>query len=63
VAASDPETFSELIDAFYQVCGEAISRRNGFVVEYLGDGVLALFGYPRLQRLGLRCDRTGLISR
>ena len=42
----DPETFSELIDTFYQVCGEAISRRNGFVAEYLGDGVLALFGYP-----------------
>ena len=42
----DPETFSELVDTFYQVCGEAISRRNGFVANYLGDGLLALFGYP-----------------
>ena len=42
----DPETFSELVDTFYQICGEAISRRNGFVANYLGDGLLALFGYP-----------------
>jgi class 3 adenylate cyclase len=42
----DPETFSELVDTFYQVCGEAILRRNGFVANYLGDGLLALFGYP-----------------
>jgi class 3 adenylate cyclase len=42
----DPETFSEVVDTFYQVCGEAISRRNGFVANYLGDGLLALFGYP-----------------
>jgi class 3 adenylate cyclase/tetratricopeptide (TPR) repeat protein len=42
----DPETFSELVDTFYHVCGEAISRRNGFVANYLGDGLLALFGYP-----------------
>jgi class 3 adenylate cyclase len=42
----DPETFSELVDTFYQVCGEAISRRNGFVANYLGDGLLVLFGYP-----------------
>ena len=42
----DPETFSELVDTFYQVCGEAISRRNGFVANYMGDGLLALFGYP-----------------
>jgi class 3 adenylate cyclase len=42
----DPETFSELVDTFYNVCGEAISRRNGFVANYLGDGLLALFGYP-----------------
>src|SRR6201999_370066 len=42
----DPEAFSELVDTFYQICGAAISRQNGFVANYLGDGVLALFGYP-----------------
>jgi class 3 adenylate cyclase len=50
----DPETFSELVDTFYHVCGEAISRRNGFVANYLGDGVLALFGHPEASETSAR---------
>jgi class 3 adenylate cyclase/tetratricopeptide (TPR) repeat protein len=50
----DPETFSELVDTFYHVCGEAISRRNGFVANYMGDGLLALFGYPEAAETSAR---------
>ena len=45
-AQLDAEVYSELIDTYYQVCGDAISRYDGFVSQYLGDGVLAFFGYP-----------------
>jgi class 3 adenylate cyclase len=42
----DPETFSEIVDTYYHLCGSAIRRCNGFVANYIGDGLLALFGYP-----------------
>ena len=42
----DPETFSEIVDTYYGLCGRAIRRCNGFVANYIGDGLLALFGYP-----------------
>ena len=45
-AELDPEVYSELVDDYYQVCGEIIGRYNGFVSQYLGDGILAFFGYP-----------------
>ena len=45
-ARLDPETFSEVVDTFYGLCGRAIRRCNGFVANYIGDGLLALFGYP-----------------
>src|SRR5262245_6724323 len=42
----DPEDLQEVIGA-YQVCvAEAISQYDGFVVKYMGDGVLVYFGYP-----------------
>jgi hypothetical protein len=43
-ARLDPETFSEVVDAYYGLCGRAIRRCNGFVANYIGDGLLALFG-------------------
>jgi class 3 adenylate cyclase/tetratricopeptide (TPR) repeat protein len=42
----DPETYGEVVDGYYQVCGDIIRRYNGFVSQYLGDGILAFFGYP-----------------
>ena len=32
--------------AYRKCCAEAIERAGGFVARYLGDGVLAYFGYP-----------------
>jgi class 3 adenylate cyclase len=45
-ARLDPEVFGEVVDTYYQLCGDAIRQYNGFVANYLGDGLLALFGYP-----------------
>ena len=46
-ARMDPEDLREVISA-YQVCvTEAVRRFDGFVANYMGDGVLAYFGYPK----------------
>jgi class 3 adenylate cyclase len=29
------------------VCGEVISRYEGFVTRYVGDGILTYFGWPK----------------
>jgi len=43
----DPEELRE-INRFYQdACKEAIERYEGYVARYMGDGVLAYFGYPQ----------------
>jgi class 3 adenylate cyclase len=45
-ARMDPEDLREVISA-YQRCVTVIIRRfGGFVANYMGDGVLAYFGYP-----------------
>ena len=43
----DPEDFSEVIRVFQDTCAGVITRGSGYVARYLGDGVLAHFGYPR----------------
>ena len=42
----DPEDMQAVIGAYDRCCAEAITRHGGFVAKYLGDGVLAYFGYP-----------------
>jgi class 3 adenylate cyclase/tetratricopeptide (TPR) repeat protein len=43
----DPEDLRELIVSCQQVCGDAVVAHEGHVAQYLGDGVLMYFGYPR----------------
>jgi predicted ATPase/class 3 adenylate cyclase len=43
----DPEDLREVIGAYHHCCAEQINKTGGFVARYLGDGVLAYFGYPR----------------
>src|SRR5215813_8651063 len=45
-ARMDPEDLRELISAYHKCVAEAVRRYGGFVAQYLGDGVLAYFGYP-----------------
>jgi class 3 adenylate cyclase len=42
----DPEELRDIMRAYQRVCTEAIGRFEGFVANYLGDGILAYFGYP-----------------
>jgi class 3 adenylate cyclase/tetratricopeptide (TPR) repeat protein len=42
----DPEELSELISAYQAVCSSVISTYDGFIARFIGDGVLAYFGYP-----------------
>jgi class 3 adenylate cyclase len=42
----DPEEYRARVHAYHQTCAEVIHRFDGYVAQYLGDGVLAYFGYP-----------------
>ena len=46
-ARLDPEDMREIIGAYHRCCATLIERSGGFVAKYMGDGVLAYFGYPQ----------------
>lgn len=43
----DPEDFRDVLTSFQDACASAIERFQGYVARWIGDGVLAYFGYPR----------------
>ena len=43
----DPEDLREVISAYQKCVAETVRRFDGFVAKYMGDGVLAYFGYPQ----------------
>ena len=43
----DPEELREIMRAYQDAVTEAIARFSGHIAKYLGDGVLAYFGWPR----------------
>jgi predicted ATPase/class 3 adenylate cyclase len=42
----DPEELRDLIRSYQHACSDVIARFNGRIAKYLGDGLLAYFGYP-----------------
>lgn len=42
----DPEEQRNVIAAFHACCANEVKSLGGMVAQYLGDGVLAYFGYP-----------------
>lgn len=42
----DPEDFQAAARRFLDTCNEAVSRFNGYIAKYMGDGLLVYFGYP-----------------
>ena len=46
-ARLDPEDMRGIIGAYHKCCASLIERNGGFVAKYMGDGVLAYFGYPQ----------------
>jgi class 3 adenylate cyclase len=45
-AQLDPEDFRDAIAAYHAAVREEVRGLDGFVAKYMGDGVLAYFGYP-----------------
>ena len=43
----DPEDMRAVIGGYQSACSEIIRRYEGHVAKYMGDGVLAYFGWPR----------------
>ncbi len=42
----DPEELRSLLHAYRTHCGSMITRYDGFVARYVGDGILTYFGWP-----------------
>jgi class 3 adenylate cyclase len=45
----DPEDMRELIRAYQNLVAGEVTRFEGHVAKYMGDGVLAYFGYPQAE--------------
>src|SRR6516162_6846821 len=57
----DPEEYAAVIGAYHRCVAETVGRFDGFLAKYLGDGVLAYFGYPAAHEDDAeRAIRTGL---
>src|SRR5262249_3580738 len=41
-----PEDFYDMIRAYQDACAGVIQRFDGYIAQYLGDGLLVYFGYP-----------------
>src|SRR5919201_1040403 len=55
----DPEELREVVRAYQEVCAKVITRFEGHIAQYLGDGLLVYFGYPLAREDGawrsIRC--------
>lgn len=57
----DPEDLAEVLHSYHSTGAEVIARHGGFVAQYLGDGLLAYFGFPRAHADdATRATRAGL---
>jgi class 3 adenylate cyclase/predicted ATPase len=43
----DIELYRDLIRTYQNACASVVTRYDGFVAKYMGDGVLVYFGWPR----------------
>jgi class 3 adenylate cyclase/tetratricopeptide (TPR) repeat protein len=43
----DPEDLRGILSSYHRCVADLVERNGGFVAKYMGDGVLAYFGYPR----------------
>ena len=60
-ARLDPEDLHEVMRRYQESCAEVVARYEGHVGNYVGDGILAYFGYPKAHEDdALRAIRAGL---
>jgi class 3 adenylate cyclase len=51
------------VDRYNDTCTEVVERWGGHVAKYMGDGVLAYFGWPKAHEdEAERAVRAGLVS-
>ncbi len=43
----DPEDLRTIIQSYQSACGEIVDRYDGHIAQYLGDGIMVYFGWPR----------------
>ncbi|HKA54090.1 MAG TPA: adenylate/guanylate cyclase domain-containing protein, partial [Candidatus Binatia bacterium] len=43
----DPEDLREVMRAYQETAAAVITRYDGYIAQYLGDGLLVYFGYPQ----------------
>jgi class 3 adenylate cyclase len=57
----DPEEWREVIANYHRAAAQAIERFGGYIAQYLGDGVMAYFGWPEAHENDAeRAARAGL---
>src|SRR5262249_44278117 len=57
----DPEDWRDIVRAYQQACAAVIQRFDGYIAQYLGDGLLVYFGYPQAHEDDAqRAGRAGL---
>lgn len=57
----DPEELRSVVQAYQEACEAPVHRFGGHVAQYLGDGILVYFGFPRAQEdAAQRAVRAGL---
>lgn len=57
----DPEELRDVVRSYQEACAKVISHHEGHIAQYLGDGLLVYFGYPRAHEDDAqRAVRTGL---
>ncbi len=70
-AQLDPEDWHDIVTQYHQAAAGVVKQFEGHVAQYLGDGILILFGYPKAQendaeraiRAGLKLlDRVGTLN-
>jgi class 3 adenylate cyclase/tetratricopeptide (TPR) repeat protein len=57
----DPEELTDIYASYRKLCEQVVARYDGYVAEYLGDGIVVYFGYPNaLERSAERAVRAAL---
>jgi class 3 adenylate cyclase len=60
----DAEAYRELMSSYYEAVRQAVEQHGGTVEKFIGDAVLALFGFPELHEDdALRAMRAALAAR